>query len=190
MRLASESPSRATILYRVDVELRDALRPEIEAVEVALRTRYHAVMSASRPESPVWLLDPQLPARAILAKGWPKAFEAVTSGRLSADAVVDQLSLRFWGRLTSARHEQAMWVPYLRRAFAGSPSRHHVHEVVETIVRLRNRVQHYNTVVELPVRDCLGLIFWLLERLEPDLARERRNHAHMFALLAQLERKA
>ena len=186
-RLAAERSTPIETVYRLDVDLRDALRPELEAVEVSLRTRYHDMMKTLRPGPPVWLTDPALPARAALARNWEKELDDLTLGRCSADVVVDRISFGFWARLTAARYEQLLWVPYLRRAFLGAPSRQRVHQIIEASVRLRNRVHHYNTVVDLPeLRRTVDDMFWLLDCLAPDLALERRSHTRVFNLLARL----
>ena len=187
VRIAARWSQQVETVYRLDVALRDALRPELEAVEVALRTRYHEVMTQMYRGSTVWLLDPALPAREVLSsKRWEKEFDDLVSGRCSVHAVVDRVSFGFWARLTVARHEHQMWVPYLRHAFISAPSRQQVHQVVEATVRLRNRVHHYNTVIDLhQLPYIVDDLFWLLDNLTPDLAHERRVQTGVRALLAQ-----
>jgi hypothetical protein len=187
LALSSGNDRSARVCHRLDVELRDALRPELEFVEIAMRTRYHDTMTAFRPGRPVWLLDPSLPVRDLLKRHADEQLSRLESSLQSAGETVNQISFSFWGQLTARRLEKVLWVPILHRAYLKGVARQEVHATVEEVVRLRNRVHHYEVVLGLPLRRHVDQIGWLLDHLMPDLGEERRQTSRLPALLDCLD---
>ncbi len=187
LALSSGDDQAAQVFHRLDVNLRDALRPELEAVELAMRSRYHDTMVACRPGQPVWLLDPALPVRGLLARSWSLELARLEAGLQSPSQTVNQVSFSFWRRLTERRLEKTLWVPYLHRAYRKGAVRREVHRAVDDIVRLRNRVHHYEVVLVLPLRQHLDQMLWLLDQLMPELGQQRRHASRVPALLDRLD---
>jgi hypothetical protein len=167
---------------RADSALRDALRPELEVVEFAIRSRYHTTMLARCP-GVVWLLDPATPVRAILERRDPTALRLLESGQRSVDEAVDRLEFGFWAQLTANRYEKALWVPHLHRAYGRGSDRKRVDVAISDIRRLRNAVHHYEVMLTVPLRQRMEQIFWLLDQLVPGLGEDRRGIAPVLTLL-------
>jgi hypothetical protein len=187
LRLAYGDLARAVGLYRLDVQLRDALRPELECVEFAMRSRYHDTMITMRPGLPVWLVDPSLPVRGILHRMHETDLGALEAGRITPGELVDRVSFSFWRRLSARPLEHQLWVPFLRHAYPFGVTRRRAHGAVEDTVSLRNRAHHYDTLINIPIRKHFDAILWLLECLVPELAHERRRESAVPALVQQLE---
>ena len=187
LALSSGDDESARALHRLDVELRDALRPELEFVEIAMRSRYHATMSAGRRDKPIWLLDPSLPVRQLLTRSAQFELERLDAGLQSPGQTVNQVSFSFWRQLTARRFEKDLWVPSLHRAYGKGVARQQAHATVDEIVRLRNRVHHYEVVLALPLRRHLDQMLWLLDQLMPELGEERRHASRLPALLDYLD---
>jgi hypothetical protein len=183
LALSSGNDAVAQAAHRLDVELRDALRPELEFIEVAMRSRYHDTMIECRPGRPVWLLDPSLPVRGILHRNAGAELVRLEAGVQSPGQTVNHVSFSFWRQLTARGFEKVLWVPYLHRAYGARADRREVHAAVEDIVRLRKRVHHYQEVLTLPLRQHWERMLWLLNRLMPELGEERRFCSRLPALL-------
>jgi hypothetical protein len=121
LALSSGDDESAQAFHRLDVGLRDALRPELEFLEIAMRSRYHDAMMACRPGKPVWLLDPSLPVRGLLTRSASVEFGRLEAGLQSPGQTVNRLSFSFWGQLTARWLEKVLWVPYLHRAYGKEP---------------------------------------------------------------------
>jgi len=187
LRLGAGNPRRALGMYLYDVKLRDALRPELEAVEISLRTRYHAILQTMRPAMPLWLLDGKLPVRELLERHAEKVLRRLSDGHMTSAEAVENLSFGFWRQLTAAKHEQSLWIPYLRHAYPAGTSRAQTHAAVDEIVRLRNRVHHYNPVLELPLGNYFHLMLWILDRVNPELGQHRRDVSQIPKIVDQYQ---
>lgn len=187
LSLSSGDDRSAQTFHRLDVELRDALRPELEFVEIAMRSRYHDTMMSCRPDKPVWLLDPTLPVRDLLRRSSDMELRRLEAGLQSPAQTVNQVGFSFWGQLTARWLEKVLWVPSLHRAYLKGVARHQVHAAVDGVVRLRNRVHHYDVVLALPLRRHFGQMLWLLDQLMPELGDERRHTSRLPALLDYLD---
>jgi hypothetical protein len=186
VRLARGDLQRAVQLYLHDVRLRDALRAELEHLEMALRSSYHAAMMERRVGQPLWLTDPALPVRGLLQRWYGRLVSDLEAGRLQVGQALGKLSFTFWLQLTDRAFQTKVWVPYLRHVFAAGSDRARIHKVVADAVWLRNRVHHYNPVIELDLVRHLDDMLWLLEQVCPELAKQRREQTVLPQLVATL----
>lgn len=63
--------------------------------------------------------------------------------------MVAELSFGFWRYLLTQRYTDPLWIPHLRHGFPGLPphaDRAAVHDSVEPLVRLRNRIAHHEPI--------------------------------------------
>lgn len=170
-------------LHQRDVKLREVIRTELEVLEVALRNRYHAVLRALRPQAQTWLLDERLPARGILQTRYHKVFKQLSAREITPGAALEGLSFGFWTQLTTRNLEHSMWTPYIRHVYPQRTRRESVHRRVEEARLLRNRASHTDVVLDQPLHLRWQTILWLLDRLNPGLAGERRQVSELPGLI-------
>lgn len=182
-RLANTDMALVYSLHNHDMKLRNALRPELEAVEFAMRNRYHKLIQAFRPGTPTWLLDERLPVCRTLRGRYDKVFRQLSAGEITPGEAIEGLSFGFWTQLTSKNFEHSMWTPYVRHVYPARTRRDTVHKRADAVRLLRNRVSHLDTVLDQPLRKRWADMLWLLDRLNPELAEERRNVSDLPDLL-------
>lgn len=139
---AGVSAAFLEVLYHVEVLLRNAIDRQFPAIP-------HLPVVAIWSHE-VWLTDP-----AILEDG---ARERVNEGiarltrenRLQTrDRVIASLGFGFWCTLFSGRYEQ-LWRSHLHKAFPnGSGRRKQVNDLLQSILRFRNRVAHHEALFAL-----------------------------------------
>lgn len=89
----------------------------------------------------------------------------VTVGR-----VVAEMSFGFWRYLLTSHYESSLWTPALRRAFPRKLARETVHELVEHLNLLRNRVAHHEPIYDRNLQTDVLRIEQLLDWLSPSSA--------------------
>jgi len=208
-------PARAVMLYEHNTRLSAAAWSTICDVEVVLRNVIARAVSdlhaTHRPagglrwyDEPTWFATGRwfttqtLTSIAVAMKraGDPGPRAAA---RPSAGRVIAELSLGFWRYLLVSRYEHSLWNPGVRSQFpalsglSGSDSRKRVHERVEALNYLRNRVAHHEPVYEtfsIPGPRQLDAVTTLHESIElvewadPDAGswiRERSTYAEVAA---------
>lgn len=152
-RPAGGSDRDMVVAYFWNVVLSEALYPGLAALEVTLRSRIHAELTA-REGTEWWfrqLLEPsQLRDYAgAHARLYDKHKAALTAGH-----VVAELNFGFWTTLLSQPYNQALWAPnhaaLLRAVFPHLPptpnARHFVHGRYNGLRLLRNRAMHYEPI--------------------------------------------
>lgn len=183
-RLANSDLSLVYSLHQHDEKLRDALRPELEAVEFAMRNRYHAAMQARRRGRSLWLLDEKLPAQRVMRGGVnERVYRDLSAKRMAPSHAVEALNFGFWTYLTDEKLELQMWKPYLKHVYPPRTTRTAVHMRATAVRELRNRVGHLGVVLDQPLRKLWSHMLWLLDRLNPELADERRRVSKLPDLL-------
>jgi hypothetical protein len=174
---------RVFALHQRDTKLREILRTELEILEIAVRNRYHAALRLRRPQNQTWLLDENLPARRILQTRYHKVFKQLNAKEISPSEALEGLSFGFWAQLTSRNLEHSMWTPYIRHVYPQRTRRESVHRRVEEARLLRNRASHIDMVLDQPLFQQWQTILWLLDRLNPGIAEERRQSSELPGLI-------
>lgn len=156
LNATSGNSHQALRLYVLNTKVSAAFLTDLHYVEVALRNRFDAQLSAGF--NATWFSDPTfLPlidvhGRNILkkaqkdaAKHWPKGLP-VPPGK-----VIAELSFGFWHNLTDAGLEHTLWVPYLHKAFRPrkAPKRALFNQKLEKLRQLRNRIAHHEPIFHL-----------------------------------------
>ena len=137
--------------YFWNIALAEALVPSLHAIELAVRNSMHSALTHLHG-SEMWFYQPGLLESGQLA-GFAAALRAVANKPPPlAGRLVAELSFGFWVTLLSAPYEQRIWQPnnyaLLAAVFphATSVSRKQIHERLNTIRELRNRVFHYEPI--------------------------------------------
>ena len=132
------------------MEVSEALYGLLGSFEISLRNRIHQAILAETGDS-MWFKGKHFTdtfrdwqRRAVI-----KAEEAASgNGRANTPSrLLCEFSLGFWTSLTAAHSEQQLWVPAVQHAFERGVRRSHVHNRLERIHKLRNRVAHHEPVI-------------------------------------------
>ncbi len=167
----NDDPSAAIALYEQNSRLSAQIWGTIADVEVVLRNIIASAVSehhtALRPDpmlrwydEPSWfrtgkeLTTKTVKSLAIAKRRINDPGPESGSTRPSEGRLVAELTLGFWRYLLIARYEHSLWNPAIRSRFpslghlSGSESRRQVHDRVEKLNYLRNRVAHHEPIYE------------------------------------------
>lgn len=174
---------RAIQLYAYNAALGSAFHGPLQALEVTLRNAVHN--SITRACGAKWLEDrhleqPQRDAVDIAKDELNWAHGPQNSGR-----IVAALSLGFWVALFAKRYEEDLWRPVLHRCFNPRQDRRSLHDRLNRIRRLRNRIVHHEPILHRDLRADHDLILWTLNLLSPEMKTWVEHHSRVLDVLAQ-----
>jgi len=141
---------RALDLYALNTRLSEALYTPLQVLEVVLRNRVHAVLTASR--GPRWFEDPSLLPGAHQPSQVAEAKAQLAEERKADDPgrVVAALTLGFWTAMLGARGEN-LWQTTLkaiaRREDGKGLRRKDLSTPLTPIRLLRNRIAHHEPIL-------------------------------------------
>lgn len=143
--------NRAQDLYRINIQLSEALYPILSIFEVALRNAVHNELSKYYDTDDwfnEWRYQPKL----------KNVFESIEEAKdqiedreeeINAGKLIAELTLGYWVSLFNASYELILWKP-LRLCFKNMPKklrqRHNVSANLNKIRKLRNRIYHYEPI--------------------------------------------
>ncbi|MCX6975894.1 MAG: Abi family protein [Verrucomicrobia bacterium] len=175
---AGGSRMKAVLVYERNTAISEALYGIMQAVEVCLRNSIHRTLSASRGDfwfDHVTMAPPQLEKLEAAKRQLAKDQRTVTAG-----AVVAELSLGFWTSLISREYDALLWVPILHKAFPYAEgrktgadrkevvtklSRAEIHDRLEGLRKLRNRIAHHEHILKLDLprlyAESLEVLGWI-----------------------------
>ncbi|MET8078804.1 hypothetical protein [Streptomyces sp. NPDC005303] len=185
LRAAGGDAGAAMRLYQWNTEVSSALYTPLQYVELAVRNALHGSLVDQYGRRDWWTVAPLDPAgkdlveRARAKCGRNEARRAREQRRrkrpVTVDDVVTELTFGFWETLLVSRYDRLFWVPTLHRAFPYYRGRRDaLHGDLRALVRLRNRVMHYEPVHGEDLDAHHARIYRVLEALSPDLAKEVR----------------
>lgn len=92
----------------------------------------------------------------------------------AAGAVAAELKFAFWQHLFVVAQDPRLWTPHLRTYFPGIPAamsvehaRQHIHDDIQAIRGLRNRIAHHEPIIARPLADDLERILRLVDWRRP-----------------------
>ena len=173
-------------LYVGNAKLAGALLVDIGHVEVALRNSYNVALERRFGAEPHWtsrieevlgssgatkglgrLVTSQSACTVAPDSDQPISMDSSAS---SSDRVISKLSLGFWVSMTSAVHEQRLWIPAIRHAFASPPSRVDAHRTMTELRSIRNRAAHQDSLLGLDVRSAHVQLLDFAQALQPSVS--------------------
>ena len=183
LRLAGGDRRRALQLYAHNAALGGAFHGPLQALEVTLRNAVHAAITEARGS--FWFEDPRLeqPQRNAVSDakdklGWER-------GPQDPGRIVAALSFGFWVALFAKRYEEDLWRPVLHRCFIPRQDRRHLHDRLNRIRRLRNRIVHHEPILHWDLRADHDLILWMLGLLSTETKTWVQHHSRVLEVLAQ-----
>lgn len=91
--------------------------------------------------------------RAALQAARKKAEDAAGTGTPSTDKAIAEMSFAFWQSMFTARYDHGLWANHLKTVFPNSPAalanhqvRSQIHQSLETLRKLRNRIAHHEPI--------------------------------------------
>ena len=166
----------AVQLYWWNLDISAAFHVPLHCVEVTLRNALHDQLCDLHDRADWWEL------KHLNSNGLRKIDEACSAldrlgcTRPSADDVVAQLPFGFWVSLLSRTYHQSLWIPALHRAFQGRPVRGQLHGNFDQVLKLRNRIMHFEPIHYRHLAADHQTIYRLLDCISPDLVDELHSH--------------
>ena len=147
-RIPGADEVQALGVYLWNTALCESLYPVLQAVELSLRNSIHQAASDAfgddfwfRTRVSGWELDEIQKLDTKL--GYP-------SDRAAPGRYVSECPFAFWVGLFQGKYEQALWPRLLAAVFPHAPrrsrNRGQIHQRLDSIRRLRNRVFHYEPI--------------------------------------------
>lgn len=140
----------AVELYKMNILICEELYAFISCIEVCLRNKIHNKM-IEITQNENWFNT--VPWLDIHKKGLEDAKKPKYSNEPapSANDVVSRLNFGFWCHIFDAAYEQVLWISCLRFIFPnyiGSPNRKHVASAFKKLLKIRNRIAHFEPVIK------------------------------------------
>ena len=183
LRIATGDRRRALELYTYNAALGSAFHGPLQSLEVTLRNAVHSAMTVANGVR--WFESPQLdqPQQDAVTKAKIKLGNA--TGPYDPGRIVAELSFGFWVALFARRYEEALWRTTLHECFDPTPARRHLHDRLNSLLALRNRIAHHEPILERNLQAKHDAILWVLERLSPEMEAWVRHHSRVLEVVAQ-----
>jgi len=182
---ATGDRSRAIELYTLNTQLSESLYTPVQMLEIALRNRIHAVMSAALHEQ--WYDEPncQLDSRQTEQLAIAKQ-ELTALGRVATPGrIVAALTFGYWTAFFNTDYED-LWRKQLHRIAqlsGGKALRRKDFSTPLTPIRLlRNRIAHHEPILEWNLPKHYENMVRLTEWLSPAAAAWCRTHCRFSAI--------
>ncbi len=164
----------ALVLYEWNIAIAEAFYSPLQTLEVIIRNAVGERLRVAYGQN--WYAPGQASAlRYPLPDMLSKAVAELTGRQIQPDhnRVLAELNFGFWAGALSRRYETDLWRPHLRHAFPHAPSpflRKDVHEPLERLRRLRNRIAHHEPIYTRNLADDFADILRLVGWVSPDAA--------------------
>lgn len=171
LRAAEGDEAKALDLYVWNTQMAGAALEQISHLEILLRHAIDTQLSKRVREDtrkiPWFLLPPFYSAQS---QAIDKVRERLRSeGKETRDQIVAGLSFGFWSGWMGAKHEE-LWRETLHNAFPGAGLRKDVTVLAEQIRKVRNRVAHHDSLLNIDVGFEMRAVFSLAEMINKDAA--------------------
>ena len=144
---------RAMILYERNTFLSEGLYGVIQPLEVAARNAIHHVMKNDLAIED-WY-DHLFPIGSPEQISIEKAKKSILrqAKQIVPSRVIAELNFGFWTGLLAARHEKALWVRHIHKAFPNMKpaNRRSAFDRLDSIRALRNRIAHHEPIFNRPL---------------------------------------
>ncbi len=175
---AAGDRSRALELYTLNARVSEALYIPLQMLEVVLRNRVHAVMTAARHER--WFMDADILAVDHQREQLPKAIADLHEDgkEPTAGRIVAALTFSFWTSMVSPAYEQ-LWQTTLHRVAKRENGkglrRKDFSTPLKPIRTLRNRIAHHEPILQWNLPKHYATILTLTGWLSPAAAEWTRT---------------
>ena len=182
LALASDDDIGALQLYARNAALGSAFHGPLQALEIALRNATHGRMIHVYGQS--WF--DSAPLDAPEQKAINKAKESLKRERKhpTPGRVIAATNLGFWVALFARKYDATLWRTALHECFGTGRSRANVHDSLNRLRTLRNRIVHHEPILQRDLRADHRWVLDLLRRLSPETAAWVAHHSRVPTILA------
>ena len=177
-----QNEQQALELYWWNVEVSSAFWTLIQVCEVTVRNAVSAAITMRHgnrwawENSFIWTLTSSSKRYNVRAE-----LEKAKIGANDINNVIPKLNLIFWQKMFISAHDNQIWQPFIKQIFVNATDieacklRAEIHDDLEFIRRLRNRVAHhepifnqnlektYNIIIKIISYRCIDTANWLME---------------------------
>lgn len=181
--LASGDRHQAFQLYVRNAALGSAFHGPLQTLEVTLRNAVHDAMT--RAHNKFWFDSPLIrdPERESIDKA-TKSLRREGKPRTPGD-VVAAVNLGFWVALFKRKYDTTLWRTVLYRSFDPRPPRPDLHQQLDRLRTLRNRIVHHEPILQRDLHADQDGIMWVLHMLSPETAAWVEHHSRVREELAR-----
>ncbi len=156
-------------LYEWNLAVSSALMTPLNMLEVTLRNRLYE--AGARPFGSNWLTT-STHLRAADRGMVTDACDYLNrrNSPVNPGAMIAELAFGFWVGLLANHYDQTLWRQGLHRAFARGANRPYLHDQLDRVRTLRNRIAHHEHLLNRDLRADLTRIDMVLESLNPEVA--------------------
>ncbi len=183
MRLAGGDRRRALQQYAYNAALGSAFHGPLQTLEVTLRNSMHTAMTERF--GAMWFELPALEQPQQNAVNDAKERLSWEKGPQDPGRLVAALSFGYWVALFAKRYEASLWRPSLHRCFSPRQDRRRLHDQLNRLRRLRNRIVHHEPILHWDLPSDHDLILWTLNLLSPETKAWVEHHSHVLGVLHQ-----
>jgi hypothetical protein len=177
LRRSHGNVRRALDLYEWNIRAGAALYPILHVNEVALRNTINGALvsqfGADWPYARGFLRSLPGLERTTFEKCIRKLENTLRKSRVSTDDVVAAQTYWFWVTLLTARFEKRIWSREFAAAFPSAPARvdrESVHVRADTIRRLRNRIAHWEPLLDVDLAGAYQRVASVVRWVSPETA--------------------
>ncbi|MCY3616633.1 MAG: hypothetical protein OXG66_03065 [Acidimicrobiaceae bacterium] len=183
LRMAKGDRRRALQLYAQNAALGSAFHGPLQALEVTLRNAVHDAMTVTGGVR--WFESPQLdqPQQDAVTKAKGKLDNGMAPHK--PGRIVAELSFGFWVALFARRYDESLWRTTLHQCFDPTPPRRPLHDELNRLLALRNRIAHHEPILQRNLRGYHDAILWVLGMLSPVMKHWVRHHSRVNEVLEQ-----
>jgi hypothetical protein len=154
-------------LYVRNTELSEALYGVVQGFEILLRNATNTPLSKGLND-PSWWESVPLRERERNDIEDAKRNLSERGAQVSPGRMVAELGLGFWTNLYANYYERELWVRHLRSLFPLSMQRKRLHDRLNQLKLLRNRIAHHESLVRRDVyrdyQDLMETVGWISPR--------------------------
>ncbi|WP_288374254.1 Abi family protein [uncultured Pseudomonas sp.] len=169
---AGRDAEAAVALYAWNAQISGALLPPLHLCEVAIRNAVsdalEALYGARWPWNPTF--ERSLPRQSGPGYNALADLQQVRNKATSTGQVITELKFVFWEKMFTSRHDGRVWNPHLMRVLPNldqtktvAALRLEIHNDLNNIRLLRNRIAHHEPVLQRNLQNDLGIITRLVE---------------------------
>jgi hypothetical protein len=179
---AHRNQAAALQLYTWNAAASAALYGPMQALEVTLRNAVNDPLARAYGQR--WFMDPTVVRRWELTRATEVGAALGRRGAVTPGDVIAELGLGYWVGLFANAYDQTLWRTDLYRVFSPRQHRRHVHDNLDHLRTLRNRIAHHEPIFQRRLVDDYERLHQLLVAMSPTTWAWVHHHSRVSALLS------
>ena len=151
---------------------------------MGLRNTVHSRLSVTH--GPSWFHDTSVLRRRELETAQRARDRVIQTGKpVTPGRIVAELSLGFWVGLFANVYDSSIWRTDLYRLFLPLPPRSELHDDLDRLRTLRNRIAHHEPITQRRLLDDYTRVRRVTRSFSPELCAWMEFHSRVLDILAQ-----